>query len=228
MKSQFEKYIPKQYPVREWPTLAASLFAGTQAKNPIVAWNKVIELLKDFRQADGLGRNPGQQTNRPGRSRWPEPETIRNVTKKRMSKHQRTTHIPENAFPRAEFGLPIVFQFKDKRQDDPFDTVLYPDGGHERLASPLVMKPVAVQEGGQAISVILHLKTKPLSGVDLRKGEESLSLPAGTVIRDPGLAKYTDSPLQISNAGSAIEAFLNYADSQGIQNILDTSQGGQP
>ena len=63
-----------------------------------------------------LVENPGFK-----RSRWPEAESIRNATGQRLDittseginkKHPELPHPPES-FPRAEFGLPIIFEFKD-------------------------------------------------------------------------------------------------------------------
>jgi hypothetical protein len=59
-----------------------------------------------------------------------------------VAKHSRLTDIPDDAFPRAELGLPIVFHFQE--QGDPPDTVLYPANDsqgkkRERMASPLIL-----------------------------------------------------------------------------------------
>jgi CRISPR-associated protein Cmr1 len=202
---------------REWPTLAAAFLVGGEESQALSAWNTVIGKFQHFRQGVGLGRNPGQQSNRPGRSRWPEPETIRRVTKQRLPKHSRLKDIPDDAFPRAELGLPIVFHFQE--QGDPPDTVLYPDGGRERMASPLILKPLALANG-KFVPLIVRLKTPALTGVDLRQGERSLPLPQPTFIRDPKLATYRDSPMQNrSPNGSALEAFLAYAKSQSFTEV---------
>jgi CRISPR-associated protein Cmr1 len=208
--------------VREWPTLAAAFLVGREQNQSLDAWNEVIKHFQHFRQGTGLGRNLGEQRNRPGRSRWPEPETIRRVTERRLRKHSRLTHIPDDAFPRAELGLPIVFHFQE--QGDPPDTVLYPDNDskgqkRERMASPLILKPLALTNG-KFVPLIVRLNTLALNGVDLRRGEQSLQLPQTTVIRDPKLATYRDSPMQNrSPNGSAIEAFIAYAKSQGFTEV---------
>lgn len=202
---------------RDWPTLPGSVFVGTQAGKPTDVWKSVVGLLQSFRQGEGIGRNPGQQHNRPGRSRYPEPETIRRAKGKRSTQHARLAHIPDDAFPRAEFGLPIVFHFKDERDDDPPDTVLYPSGA-ERMASPLILKPLALANG-TAVPLILRLATPPLEGVELKQGSNALELPATTMVRASRLATYRDSPLSASESGSAVEAFLLYARSNGFREI---------
>lgn len=207
--------------VRDWPTVPGSMWVGNQAEAPIDAWKKTVGLLQTFRQGAGIGRNAGTQHNRPGRSRWPEPEAIRRVTRQRSSQHARLAHVPDDAFPRAEFGLPIVFHFQG--QGEPPDTVLYPssvpDGeARERMASPLILKALALANGN-AVPLILRLVTPPLTGVDLRQGSSSLNLPASTVTRASRLAMYRDSPLASSPAGSTVEAFLQHARNNGFREI---------
>jgi CRISPR-associated protein Cmr1 len=194
------------------------VFCTRDAKTPIDAWNQVIELFQYFRQGRDLGRNPGQQSNRPGRSRWPEPETIRRVlinpvNPERGWKHGRLDHIPNDAFPRAEFGLPIVFHFQGN--GDPPETVLYPAAqAHvvepERMASPLILKPLALSNG-KAVSMIVRLQTQPLNGIVLQQGETLHTLSPNIVIRGPQLATYRNSPLSLVRSGSALEAFLALA-----------------
>jgi CRISPR-associated protein Cmr1 len=206
-----------------WPTMPSGVLVGNQAQAPIDAWKKSISLLQAFRQGKGVGRNPGQQHNRPGRSRWPEPETIRRVTGRRSSQHARLAHVPDDAFPRAEFGLPIVFHFQGQGQGEPPDTVLYPsslpDGeARERMASPLVLKPLALADG-KAVPLIMRLAAPPLTGVDLRQSSSSLNLPPSTVTQAGRLATYRDSPVASSSTGSAVEAFLQHARNNGFHEI---------
>lgn len=187
----------------------------------MIAWDRVINRFRHFRQGEEFGRNRGQYPNRPGRSRYSEPETIRRVTRQRLSRHDRLGNIPDDAFPRAEFGLPIVFHFQE--QGDPPDTVLYPDNDtngkkRERMASPLILKPLALQNG-KAVPIILRLQAPALTGVELRRGDAPLKLPATTVIRDPRLASYPNSPLAASPNGSAVEAFLAFARAEGFTEV---------
>lgn len=209
-----------QAAVKEWPILAEIILVGGETDTSLEAWDKVVRLLREFRQGVNVGRNPGQP-NRPGRSRWPEPETIRRVTRRRHSQHERMSNVPDNSFPRAELGLPIVFHFKD--QSEPPDTVLYPadgpEGRRERMASPLILKPLALQNG-KYVPLIVRLKTHLLEAVDLRQGEQSLLLPNPTLIRGSNLASYPNSPMQNrSPNGSAVEAFLAFARAQGFTEV---------
>lgn len=109
---------------------------GPTGGDALRAWKEAVGALKRFRQGPGVGRNSGTG-NRPGRSRWPEPDTIR-----RRTKHHAPAHAPQHPvdgfYPRAAFGLPIVFHFKD--HGDPKDKTLVPDG-RDRMASPLILRP---------------------------------------------------------------------------------------
>lgn len=199
--------------IRDWPTLPANVFVAGKMSNPLEAWKKVIGLLQHFRQGAGFARNRGQHNNHPGRSRYPEPETIRRVIGRRSGQHPRLPHIPDDAFPRAELGLPIVFHYQG--HGEPPDTVLYPANGpdgqpRERMASPLILKPLALANGG-AVPLIMRLLTPLLTGVDLRQGKDSLPIPQEPVIRNVRLATYADSPLASTATGSALDAFIAFA-----------------
>ncbi|MGH2610449.1 MAG: type III-B CRISPR module RAMP protein Cmr1, partial [Tepidiformaceae bacterium] len=85
---------------REWPTLVDTarkgrLLCDKTATGPIEAWDRVIRLFKHFRQGPGLGRDPGSG-GVPGRSRYPEPESIRSAAGTRAPKHARLP-IPDEA-----------------------------------------------------------------------------------------------------------------------------------
>jgi CRISPR-associated protein Cmr1 len=69
------------------------------------AWKKLIDELRNFRQA------------RPsGRSIWPEAKAIREMM--RRGGEQSEESSPHHKFPRAAFGLPIIFHFKDGYPED--------------------------------------------------------------------------------------------------------------
>ena len=107
------------------------------------AIESAISKLSDFRQAPGVGRNTGQQRNRPGRSRWPEPDALR-----RIQNTHHIDHAPEhpagNVFPRGVFGLPILFPFVGRDEPSGDNTVSPVQG--ERLASPLIFKAIYAGE----------------------------------------------------------------------------------
>lgn len=117
---------------------------GAPRETAIEAWKDAVEALKSFRQGENVARNRGRG-NHPGRSRWPEPDVIRRLTGKHARGHE-PEHAVDGFFPRAAFGLPIVFQFKDRNRGDPKGSkgkglTLGPTGRAERMASPLILRP---------------------------------------------------------------------------------------
>lgn len=99
------------------------------------AWKAAVDKLRRFRQ-QGAGRLDANPT---GRSYWPEADQIRRFTRRNDNHRHDPVHAADNVFPRAAFGLPINFQFKDR--NDPYDSVLLPAGTADRMASPLILRP---------------------------------------------------------------------------------------
>ena len=134
----------------------AEAYVGTPRDNSIAAWSEAVKHYQNFRQGVGEGRDAGEG-NTPGRSRWPEPNTIRNRTGNAHPYHP----IPPNArfgFPRADLGLPIIFQFKDEKKGDPQKTTLQgTEVGKQRFASPVITKSMFNGKGQfQPLVLILN------------------------------------------------------------------------
>jgi len=161
-----------------WPDGVPHLSQNTSFRvrpgtNALAAWQDMIGRLKKFRQT----RNPGSQPNRPGRSQWPEPDAIRRLTGHRASLHASVLSNLDR-FPRAAFGLPIIFHFKDKDRGDPPDTTLKGTES-ERLASPLILRPIACA-GNQAVglALILEAPRTPPGGLILKDAPSDPSVSA--------------------------------------------------
>ncbi len=164
---------------RPWPTLHGGRIAMGDPKTPMThqqAWETAIGLLRDFRQAK-VG------SNRFGRSAWPEPDAIRRLRDQTAPAHATpVTHNDE--FPRAAFGLPIIFHFRQDqhRRGDPDDQSLEPihDGQRaDRMASPVILKPLAVSPT-HSVPVCLVLNTPGAAGLELRaKGKPDLPVSHG-------------------------------------------------
>ena len=116
------------------------LAIGSQAaSDPGTAWRWAVDRLETFRQGVGVGRRSGTR-GKPGRSNWPEAANIRNFARDRAAR-QIPMDRSDEYYPRAAFGLPIVFHFKQgRKQDRTADHVLQPFEG-ERMASPLILRP---------------------------------------------------------------------------------------
>lgn len=147
---------PHALPATDTPRLAgATLLAGPAGTSAHSAWTASLGLLRMFRQGESVGREQGQ-AGRPGRSRWPEADKVRRLVGRPTAHEPRHDAAP--AWPRAAFGLPIVarFQQKDRNQQpypvsEPtsFDILWHDADGNarDRLASPLILKPLALANG---------------------------------------------------------------------------------
>lgn len=152
-----------------WPTNVPSLLRdfrispSTGKPNADEAWKHLFSRLKQFRQArfqNSIGKPYGRST-------WPEPDAIRNLTGDRAEKHAKR-RLAFDKFPRSVFGLPIIFQFKDNDLGDPGQTSLE-GADHDRLASPLILRPLACAGGKYVgLAVILNAPTQPPGGLILK------------------------------------------------------------
>lgn len=163
----------------------ARLHYGAMDRDALRAWRSAVGWLRDFRQgyaqsnvdASPAGRFARQTPvvapmprGRPGRSRWPEADKIRHLAGPNSFDHAPLPgHGPEPAWPRAHFGLPIQVQFTSRERPGappyphrpPSNTAIgWARGGDgqsiERLASPLIVKPVQLA-GGEFVPMALWL-----------------------------------------------------------------------
>jgi len=187
--------------------------------NARTIWYDLIKQLRNFRQ-----QRQGADPRHPGRSIWPEPSEIRRFTDQSLPAHDKPP-IPDppiHKFPRAAFGLPIIFQFKNRdkynpnnKESDPRNTVLRLDIS-ERLASPLILKPLACRNGKYVgLAVILD---------GTRVDENRLILKTQDGAKKEDHVKYTfdsteslvvgedrsGSPIKIDSRTNALQAFLKY------------------
>ena len=165
IKNKLARFVSEGTPPAGVPHLSRTLQlkVTNSSQNVIAAWGALIRKLASFRQApDG----------RHGRSDWPEPEAIRQITQRRYYKYQARPH--PRKFPRAAFGLPIIFHFKDDKQGDPNDTTLQgAERQRERLASPLILHPLACKDGWAAgLALLLEGPRIPPGGIILDCGPE--------------------------------------------------------
>ena len=134
--------------------------------NPHDAWNEMIKTYQRFRQ----------HRRKYSRSYWPEPNTIRHEIypdgpKGKVPWDPKHKYIkPERPwFPRAAYGLPIQFKFKDKKikgkVHEDFETTLYPQG-RERWPSPLILK--IIRTGDQEIARIALVLNAIIPELEMR------------------------------------------------------------
>ncbi len=228
--------LPPASNPREWPTLNPNMLLTFTVKTNIFICKDIIDKYKNFRRRatknEFYDKTKGKTYKKAGRSYWPEADSIRNILDMAHPKHDKPTHFfrsnPKKeviAFPRAELGMPIVFQFKTvndppeqhmgkrvlqkKNHIEPHKTQLTP-AGKERLASPLILKPLAFNINC-GVGLIATLNHPPIEMLTLKilEGEKRDDLPV-KMNSDP--LDYTNSPMKDKEGNihhSAIDAFLN-------------------
>lgn len=174
IRNQLKKFIPLENFPPGVPHLSSNVNKNLKvikARDAIGAWESIIARLSAFRQSRGNSQNSRSR----GRSHWPEAEAIRTITRPWNDRYG-VLQQPHK-FPRAAFGLPIIFHFKDR--GDPADTTLQgATEGAERLASPLILRPFAcAEQGAVAIAVLLEGNRLPPGGLVLKwqRGKEPVN-----------------------------------------------------
>ncbi len=184
-------------------------------------WKNLIDTLRSFRQRRRASTRP--DARHPGRSIWSEPSAIRQLTHQSLPAH--ASPIPDppiNKFPRAVFGLPIIFQFKDRDDRnpdnpsrDPRKTVLQL-ATSERLSSPLILKPLACQDGAY-VGLALILEGTSIEEEQLilktQQGREKEWEVKAAFDQGESLVVANEnsaSPILINSQTNALQAFLKY------------------
>ena len=180
-------WAPNAVPVIAGASFLVKLSAEIDNTDSGNAWLAALHRLRDFRQGDpGANGTPARRGAR-GRSNWPEADVLRCLTGRPGLAHvhaPRAAHSPSLPFwPRAGFGLPIGIRFapRDAHNDQchPHASVepgpvqlLWRDNvtEHDRLASPLIVKPLPVR-GGPFLPMALWLnRAEPNGEVFARQG----------------------------------------------------------
>lgn len=171
----------------------------------IDAWRYLVGKLKNFRQT---------RHGRFGRSKWPEPDQIRRETSDHVPGHAPVHTV--HKFPRGKFGLPIIFEFKDADAGDPQKTTLQGvkvsnDNWHDRMASPLIIRPIACSDGAVGLAAILEWEP-------LNPNDESYTPPGGLILKgapgDPQVYSDLDQTEAqkiepLNGEPDVLQAFLN-------------------
>jgi CRISPR-associated protein Cmr1 len=229
IKSWYESYLDGfgiAPSIRNWPTLPNSLLVQGSS-SAMQAWTDVVGLMQTFRQGEKVGRDAGKAPKHPGRSRWPEPESVRNIAKvqKGLTTRPKYWHppdprMPDLAFPRAEYGMPIIIEVRGEG----LKPTLQPTKDHDRMASPLILRPIKFNNDSFA-SMIIRLNTLPLQSAYLKPGKSDLvaGYPISiSEISDPKRSAFSDAPRHKFCPGgcSALDAFLSFARTRGFMKVI--------
>lgn len=135
-------------------------------RDPVAAWQDALAGLNAFRQA--------RHGSKYGPSKWPEADEIRRRygLGAKMPPTSPPTE-PIRKFPRAAFGLPIVFHMPhDRRISDELTLEGRPDDERklrfDRLASRLILRPLVCQGGAFALAAVLDGPELPPLGAQLK------------------------------------------------------------
>lgn len=189
------------------PQLAqASVLLDCTREDHKFAWLDANAVMYKMRQGGGIARYDGDQ----GKSLWPEADTIR-------QSHRDRNVIPvkgvDSPFPRADLGLPIVYEFFTDHGRTPKQMLQGADKEHgrTRMASPIIMKALSVSEN-QSVPIILVLKTPHPWDVGAPELEVSLGGAEYKVKKEHiGPGSRGISPM--NGHSSAREALVEYAKS---------------
>jgi CRISPR-associated protein Cmr1 len=192
--------LPNLKDLLQWMPQDFRVYQPDRKLSHLEAWERTIELLKKFRQ---------QMPARRGESRrkFPEAETLRRISGRRGRRNRAVleSELP-SGFPRAELGLPIVFQFKDGSGPDGMTALPHGLDSEskqlQRMASPVILKPIPVS-ATESIPTLIVLRRPTGLTVDV---EGASSQP----VTGAQFAQYPNSPLA-GTSGSAIEAFINFS-----------------
>ncbi len=149
------------------------------------AWKRLINELRSFRQMRSKGNS--------GRSLWPEPSAIRQLYKS-------APNSSSEVFPRAAFGLPIIFHFPQEKH---LNTQLI-SGDGDRLASPLILRPLACSGGG-AVGLAARLSA-PMPDRYLLKGDNGSSVE----VSGKPTQQQAKATQPLNGETDVLTAFLNY------------------
>lgn len=139
------------------------------------ALRNIVGQYKNFRQSRPDSR---RDPRHPGPSHWPEPDLIKACFPGRTFRHP-ILHRVHGKAPRAVFGLPLIIHFKeyDGGLQDPEETTIQGVGDIDRLASPLIIRPVHLAQGYAGMAVLLEWDT-------LNDMDEPYTPPGGLAIVD--------------------------------------------
>jgi CRISPR-associated protein Cmr1 len=196
----------------------ASVVAGPPSA-PAMAWEQAVEVMRGLRQEVDIGRDP--RPGKPGRSRWPEADSIREIAMSNglvFQVHHQPAHPARPYFPRADLGLPIVFHF---HSDPKLEATL--EGTMDRatrMASPFILKSLMLPNGTAVPLLLLfhapHVwhtagATLRLTGSDKRTPPRSFDRPVTSAETQDRSKAGTVLPISNLGATTAREALLKLA-----------------
>ncbi len=214
--------------------------------SPRAAWDCAVAWLSNFRQSN-TGQHPARESGgpdhrgrpRPGPSRWPEPDKIRHLSAPIQGKGHAhdPQHNADSAWPRAGFGLPIQVRFQQQGRDgrrwdqqrppltEPDNVELVWAQGREtfdRLASPLIVKPLALADGYCEPIALWLTRSYPEGGRVQVKGKPRSEAPFDKLIGDGEAPRFAplQHGLEAPSGHRLRRAFFWWLKQQGVTEVM--------
>lgn len=176
-------------------SITTRVFLGPPQSDSMAAWHHSVLPYRNFRQTPRGKKHAktlknGRTVQVPGRSHWPEPDSIRLLTGCALrpplgtppsgtptdeeTRDHSVPVVPKNllpAFPKAMLGLPINFHFADspgknipgQANLDPQDVELRPfEESVDRMASPVLTRPLFVDGKWRPAVIIIDPRLPPI------------------------------------------------------------------
>lgn len=208
-----EALISHVVPNGQWPpgvphlSPESTIITTRQKESVEDAWQVLFNALKEFRQICARYDGKTGQRSAYGLSRWPEANAIRKFLRLSPRFPANVTHTVIEKFPRAVFGLPIGFEM---HHDDNKKLELQ-GRDNDRLASPLILRPIACSDGAVGLAVLLEW--------DPVNSDEPYTPPGGLRLTGEKVNKVVQSKLSqtevqqipvLDGNPDVLQAFLDY------------------
>ena len=187
--------FPELYPDTEYVGILPQIFSNNQRTSNAAysVWGKLAERLRTFRSTQNV-------------KHWPEAASVRTL-------HSSDEINSPLAFPRAAFGLPIIFHFKD---GVPADSILEGKAkDFTRLASPLLLRPIKCRNNQfVGLAMMLNGPSQYPDGIRLTKvDKEPLPHPDAELTTELTLLQAQSISMFVGNGrkySDVLVAFLDY------------------
>ena len=132
------------------------------------SWEHLIAALQSFRQTNARYEKESGRKSSYGMSRWPEPNEVRRFFNRKPALPLGVKeHDLVQKMPRAQFGLPIILHMA--HDDGLKEKEIKLEGKkHDRLASPLILRPLICKDGAVGVALVLDTPRTPPSDLILK------------------------------------------------------------
>ncbi len=187
-------------------------------KHVLKVWENLIKKYQKFRQFR-CDKKTSKESDY-GKSQWPEADVVRKKIKPPKGLKYKNLSVALEKFPRASFGLPIVFHFPKETEKIELNDIIL-SGQREdkkirqekidRLASPLILRPVACMDGQfVGVAVVLDAPRTPPGGLFLEGKDLSETLSVSSELTQQEARNITHGLPPLKNKTDVIQAFLDF------------------